>query len=244
MSKALFALPFLAIALIAAKPAPVVVPPSVVMVPPEIAADPANKLTLDLSTGGRVVIQLRPDIAPAHVERIKTLTQRGFYNGIIFHRVIRGFMAQTGDPTGTGQGGSDLPDLKAEFNAFPHLRGTVAMARANEEDSANSQFFIMFSPKFGLDHKYTAFGRVIEGMAAVDGVADGEPPAQATKIVKASLGAPFVAVAPAAPAVAAPTAEPSAPAPVAAAPAAPAAAAPESPAAPAQETPAPTPNGG
>ena len=113
-------------------------------------------------------------------------------------------MAQTGDPTGTGQGGSELPDLKAEFNAFPHLRGTVAMARATEEDSANSQFFIMFTPRFGLDHKYTAFGRVIEGMAAVDGVADGEPPAQATKIVRASLGAPFVAAAPVAPAVAAP----------------------------------------
>ena len=232
MSKALFALPFLALALIAAKPAPVVVPPSVVLVPPEVAADPANRLTLDLSTGGRVVIQLRPDLAPAHVERIKMLTQRGFYNGIIFHRVIRGFMAQTGDPTGTGQGGSELPDLKAEFNAFPHLRGTVAMARATEEDSANSQFFIMFAPKFGLDHKYTAFGRVIEGMAAVDGVADGEPPAQATMIVKASLGAPYVAAAPVAPALGAPT-----PAPAALPTEVPAAA-------PAQETPAPTPNGG
>lgn len=231
MSKALFVLPFLAFALIAAKPAPVAPPPSVVTVPAEVAADPANRLTLDLSTGGRVVIQLRPDIAPAHAERIKTLTQRGFYNGIIFHRVIRGFMAQTGDPTGTGQGGSDLPDLKAEFNAFPHLRGTVAMARANEEDSANSQFFIMFAPKFGLDHIYTAFGRVIEGMAAIDGVADGEPPAQPTKIVKASLGVPFVAAAPAAAAVVAPAP-------------APAALPSEAPAAPAQETPAPAPNGG
>ena len=231
MSKALFALPILALALIAAKPAPVVVPPSVMAVPPEVAADPANKLTLELSTGGRVVIQLRPDIAPAHIERIKTLTQRGFYNGVIFHRVIRGFMAQTGDPTGTGQGGSELPDLKAEFNAYPHLRGTVAMARASEENSANSQFFIMFGPRLGLDHKYTAFGRVIEGMAAVDGVADGEPPAQATKIVKASLGAPYVAAAPPVPVVTAPA---PAPAPSQS----------EVPAIEAEETSAPVPNGG
>jgi peptidylprolyl isomerase len=193
MTKALFALPFLAMALIAAKPAKVVVPPSVVPVPAEVAADLQNRWTLDLSNGGHVVIQLRPDIAPAHVERIKTLTQSGFYNGIIFHRVIPGFMAQTGDPTGTGEGGSKLPNLKAEFNAFPHLRGTVAMARATEDDSANSQFFIMFGPKFGLDHHYTAFGRVIEGMATVDAVAPGEPPQTPTKIVKASLGAPFVA---------------------------------------------------
>jgi cyclophilin family peptidyl-prolyl cis-trans isomerase len=188
MSKALFVLPFLAMALIAANPAPVV-PPSALPVPAEVAADPQNRLTLDLSTGGRVVIQLRPDIAPAHVERIRALAQRGFYNGIIFHRVIPGFMAQTGDPTGTGEGGSDLPDLKAEFNALPHLRGTVAMARANEEDSANSQFYIMFAPKFALDHKYTAFGRVIEGMAAIDAVSPGEPPAQPTKIIRASIGA-------------------------------------------------------
>ena len=205
MSKALFALPFLAMALIAAKPAILPVVPSVVAVPAEVAADPQNRWTLDLSNGGHVVIQLRPDIAPAHVERIKTLTQSGFYNGLIFHRVIPGFMAQTGDPTGTGQGGSKLPDLKAEFNAFPHLRGTVAMARATEDDSANSQFFIMFGPKFALDHHYTAFGRVIEGMAAVDAVAAGEPPTDPTKIVRASLGAPFTAT----PAAAqAPVAEP------------------------------------
>ena len=200
MSKALFVLPFLAIALIAANPAPVV-PPSAVPVPAEVAADPQNRLTLDLSTGGRVVIQLRPDIAPAHVERIRALAQRGFYNGIIFHRVIPGFMAQTGDPTGTGEGGSDLPDLKAEFNALPHLRGTVAMARASGEDSANSQFYIMFAPKFALDHKYTAFGRVIEGMAAIDAVSPGEPPAQPTKIIRASIGtASAAAPAPPAPA--------------------------------------------
>lgn len=214
MSKALFALPFLAFVVIAAKPAPVA-PPSVMAVPNEVAADPQNRLTLTLSTGGQVVIQLRPDIAPAHVERIRTLTQSGFYNGVIFHRVIPGFMAQTGDPTGTGEGGSKLPDLKAEFNALPHLRGTVAMARAEAQDSANSQFYIMFAPKFALDHKYTAVGRVIEGMAAVDAVAPGEPPAQPTRIVNASIGAPFAA-APAAPAVAAPAPEPVAPAPIAA----------------------------
>ena len=136
--------------------------------PAEVAADPQNRLTLELSTGGTVVIQLRPDLAPGHVERIRRWPSSGFYNGIIFHRVIPGFMAQTGDPKGTGEGGSKLPDLKAEFNALPHLRGTVSMARATAEDSANSQFFIMFAPRFALDHKYTAFGRVIEGMAAVD----------------------------------------------------------------------------
>ena len=233
MSKALFALPFLAFALVAAKPVAPVTPPSAIAVPAEVAADPQNLLTLDLSTGGHVVIQLRPDLAPAAVERIRTLTQQGFYNGVIFHRVIPGFMAQTGDPTGTGQGGSKLPDLKAEFNALPHLRGTVAMARATEVDSANSQFYIMFAPKFSLDHQYTAFGRVIEGMAAVDAVAVGEPPANPTKIVKASIGGPLVASGPTAPVVAAP-----APATVAPVPA------PE-PAAPAPETPAPSaPSGG
>ena len=193
MSKALFALPFMALALIAAKPAPFVPPLSVVAVPAEIAADPQNRLTLDLSTGGHVVIQLRPDLAPAHVERIRALARRGFYDGITFHRVIPGFMAQTGDPKGTGEGGSELPDLKAEFNAFPHLRGTVAMARASAEDSANSQFFVMLSPKFGLDHKYTVFGRVIEGMTAIDGIAPGEPPPQPTRIVRVSVGAPAAA---------------------------------------------------
>ena len=193
MSKALFALPFMALALIAAKPAPFVPPLSVVAVPAEIAADPQNRLTVDLSTGGHVVIQLRPDLAPAHVERIRALARRGFYDGITFHRVIPGFMAQTGDPKGTGEGGSELPDLKAEFNAFPHLRGTVAMARASAEDSANSQFFVMLSPKFGLDHKYTVFGRVIEGMTAIDGIAPGEPPPQPTRIVRVSVGAPAAA---------------------------------------------------
>jgi peptidylprolyl isomerase len=247
MSKALFALPFLAMALIAAKPVAPVPAPSVLTVPAEVAADPQNKLTLDLSTGGHVVIQLRPDIAPAHVERVRTLTQQGFYNGVVFHRVIPGFMAQTGDPTGTGEGGSKLPDLKAEFNALPHLRGTVSMARATSEDSANSQFYIMFAPKFSLDHQYTAFGRVIEGMAAVDAVAVGEPPANPTKIVRASMGAPLVVPAPSVPAVAAPApglvAPAPAPGPVTPAPALEAAApASETPAAaPAPETPAPAP---
>jgi peptidylprolyl isomerase len=157
---------------------------------PAAAASPAeNTLHLDLSTGGRVSIQLYPDVAPAHVERIKTLTRQGFYNGIVFHRVIDGFMAQTGDPTGTGTGGSPLPDLKAEFNPRPHLRGTVSMARAQGEDSANSQFFICFQPRFQLDKKYTVFGRVMSGMQYVDAIVRGEPPATPDKIVQASIAA-------------------------------------------------------
>ncbi len=155
--------------------------------PVAAAPDPQNILNLDLSTGGRVSILLNPAIAPNHVERIKTLTRRGFYNGIIFHRVIEGFMAQTGDPKGTGQGGSDLPDLKAEFTPTPHLRGTVSMARADSEDSANSQFFICFQPTFMLDNKYTPFGRVISGMQYVDAIARGEPPAVPDKIIQASI---------------------------------------------------------
>ncbi len=155
---------------------------------PAPAANPAeNILHLDLSTGGRVSILLFPDTAPAHVERIKTLTRQGFYNGIIFHRVIEGFMAQTGDPTGTGTGGSPLPDLKAEFSARPHLRGTVSMARAQSEDSANSQFFICFQPRFQLDNKYTVFGRVIAGMQYVDAIQRGEPPATPDRILQASI---------------------------------------------------------
>ena len=188
-SKALFALPFLAFSLIAAKPAPVTVPvmPSIAA-PEAVAADPANRLTLQLSNGGTVVIQMRPDIAPRHVERIQALVRSGFYNGITFHRVIPGFMAQGGDPKGTGQGGSDLPDLKAEFSAMPFLRGTVAPARSEQPDSANSQFFIMFSPNIGIEGNYTVWGRVIAGMDAVDRIAPGEPPPEPTKIVKATLG--------------------------------------------------------
>jgi cyclophilin family peptidyl-prolyl cis-trans isomerase len=153
------------------------------------AVDQENILHLDLSTGGRVTIMLYPNAAPAHVERIKTLARRGFYNGIVFHRVIDGFMAQTGDPTGTGKGSSDLPDLTAEFNATPHLRGTVSMARAGDPNSANSQFFICFQPRFTLDKNYTAFGRVISGMQYVDAIQRGEPPEQPDRIVQASIGA-------------------------------------------------------
>jgi peptidylprolyl isomerase len=173
--------------LIAANPAP---PASVLPInaPAEIAANPANKLILQLSNGGTVVILMRPDAAPNHVARIQTLVRQGFYDGTIFHRVIPGFMAQGGDPTGTGEGGSTLPDLKAEFNSLPHLRGTVAAARAEPVDSANSQFYIMFGPKTSLDNNYTVFGRVVAGMDVVDKIAPGEPPANPTKIVHASLG--------------------------------------------------------
>jgi cyclophilin family peptidyl-prolyl cis-trans isomerase len=150
-------------------------------------ADPDNILYLDLSTGGRVTIQLYPEIAPNHVERIKTLTRQGFYDGIIFHRVIEGFMAQTGDPTGTGTGGSDLPDVAAEFNKFPHLRGSLSMARAQDPNSANSQFFIVFYPRFSLDNSYTNFGRVLSGMEYVDAIPRGEPPSDPARILQASL---------------------------------------------------------
>jgi peptidylprolyl isomerase len=187
-TKALFALPFAAL-LIAAAPPPVAAPPMPsIAAPPEVAANPANRLTLALSNGGTVTIQLRPDLAPHHVERIQTLVRRGFYDGLTFHRVIPGFMAQGGDPKGTGDGGSELPDLKAEFTPLPFLRGTVAAARTDEPDTANSQFFIMFVPNGNLDGKYTIFGRVISGMDAVDRIAPGEPPPQPTKIVHASLG--------------------------------------------------------
>ncbi|MCL6740590.1 peptidylprolyl isomerase [Sphingomonas sp. RB56-2] len=162
-----------------------------VITPAEVAADPANRWTLELSNGGKVVIQLRPDVAPQHVYRIQLLTSHGFYNGLSFHRVISGFMAQGGDPKGTGEGGSTLPDVPAEFNDLPHLRGVASMARSEAPDSANSQFFIILSPTMKLDHKYSAFGRVIEGMAAVDNIAVGEPPAQPTKIVRATIGGPL-----------------------------------------------------
>jgi peptidylprolyl isomerase len=152
-----------------------------------------NMLVLDLSTGGRVTIQMFPAVAPAHVERIKTLTRQGFYNGVIFHRVIDGFMAQTGDPKGTGQGGSELPDLKAEFNNTPHLRGTVSMARTNEPDTANSQFFICFQPRFSLDKKYTVFGRVTSGMQFVDAIERGEPPVNPSTVIQASIASDNVA---------------------------------------------------
>ncbi len=234
MNKSLFALPFLAFTLIAAKPAPPVEPakPKLsITTPAEIAADPANKWTLELSNGGKVVIQLRPDIAPQHVYRIQQLTTAGFYNGLTFHRVIPGFMAQGGDPQGTGQGGSKLPDLQAEFNAMPHLRGVASMARAESPNSANSQFFIMLAPRMTLDNKYSAFGRVVEGMTTVDTIAVGEPPAQPTRIVRATIGGPLpappvVAAAPATtPEAAAPAVEPAVAAPAPAAEVAPAPAA-------------------
>ncbi|HEX4738415.1 MAG TPA: peptidylprolyl isomerase [Allosphingosinicella sp.] len=163
--------------------------------------DPENTLLLDLSNGGRVIVQLRPDVAPKHVERIKTLARRGFYNGLTFHRVIEGFMAQGGDPKGDGSGGSDLPNLPAEFSGLPHVRGAVSAARlgsppnADEaavkqaESSANSQFFIMLAPKLSLDGQYTVFGRVVGGMNYVDQIEKGEPPANPTRILQASIAA-------------------------------------------------------
>jgi len=158
---------------------------------PQIDYDPTSDLdtvwVLDLSNGERIKIRLMDEWAPSHVERIQELTRQGFYDGIIFHRVIEGFMAQGGDPTGTGQGGSQLPDLKEEFNPMPHVRGTVSMARAADDDSANSQFFIVFYPRFSLDKRYTNLGRVIENMAAVDAINRGEPPQQPTRILQASL---------------------------------------------------------
>jgi len=139
-----------------------------------MASDPENTLVVE-TTKGRLVIALRPDLAPGHVERIKTLARQGFYDGVPFHRVIEGFMAQTGDPTGTGSGGSDLPDLKAEFNAEPHVRGVCSMARTNAPNSANSQFFICFDDATFLDKQYTVWGKVVEGMDNVDKIKRGEP---------------------------------------------------------------------
>ncbi|KTE28180.1 MULTISPECIES: peptidylprolyl isomerase [unclassified Sphingopyxis] len=159
------------------------------MTPEQYMGNPEYMLDIDLSTGGRVVIQLYPNAAPNHVERVKQLARQGFYDGVKFHRVIDGFMAQTGDPTATGQGGSSLPDLKAEFNDVPHMRGTVSMARAESPDSANSQFFIMLQPRFSLDHRYTAFGRVVSGMQYVDAIQKGEPPAVMSRMVQVSVAA-------------------------------------------------------
>lgn len=155
----------------------------------DLSEDRENILFLDLSNGERIAIRLMADWAPDHVARVKTLTRQGFYDGIVFHRVIEGFMAQTGDPTGTGQGGSELADLSQEFNPMPHVRGSVSMARAQSEDSANSQFFIVFYPRFDLDKRYTNFGRVISNMAAVDNIQRGEPPANPTRILQASIAA-------------------------------------------------------
>jgi peptidyl-prolyl cis-trans isomerase B (cyclophilin B) len=147
-----------------------------------MATDPENTLVLE-TTKGRVVIALRPDLAPKHVERIKTLARQGFYDNVAFHRVIEGFMAQTGCPEGTGTGGSDLPDLMAEFNPEAHVRGTVSMARANQPNSANSQFFICFKDARFLDKQYTVWGKVVEGMENVDRIKRGEPVRDPDRIV-------------------------------------------------------------
>ena len=147
-------------------------------------------LTLTLDTGsatGDVKIKLRPDLAPGHVARIKELTNEGFYDGIVFHRVIPGFMAQGGCPKGTGTGGSDKPDLQAEFNAEKHVRGAVSMARTSYPHSANSQFFIVFDDASFLDKQYTVWGQVVDGMDLVDALPKGEPPAKPGKIVKATV---------------------------------------------------------
>ncbi len=150
--------------------------------------DPENTIIMD-TTKGQVVIQLRPDLAPKHVERIKTLAREGFYDGIVFHRVIDGFMAQVGCPHGTGTGGSEHPNLKAEFNAEPHVRGICSMARAQNPDSANSQFFIVFDDASFLDRQYTVWGQVIEGMDNVDKIKRGEPVQNPDKITSMKVAA-------------------------------------------------------
>jgi peptidylprolyl isomerase len=148
--------------------------------------DPENTLIMELESGP-VTIKLRPDLAPGHVARIKELAREGFYDGVVFHRVIPGFMAQGGDPTGTGTSGSHLPDLKAEFSRAPHVRGTASMARKPDPDSANSQFFICFDDAGFLDGQYTVWGEVESGMEHVDALPAGEPPREPGKIVKAKV---------------------------------------------------------
>jgi peptidylprolyl isomerase len=150
--------------------------------------DLENTLYLDLEEG-RVVIELRPDLAPKHVARIKELAREGFYDGIVFHRVIPGFMAQTGDPTGTGRGGSEKPDLPAEFSNEPFVRGTLGMARTSDPNSANSQFFINYAETPHLNGQYTVWGQVVEGMDYVDQIAAGEPPTDPDQIVKMQVAA-------------------------------------------------------
>ena len=152
------------------------------------ADDPQNTLYLDLKDG-RVTIKLMPDIAPNHVARIKELVKSGFYDGLTFHRVIDGFMAQTGDPTGTGSGGSDKPDLKAEFNDYNFGRGAIGAARTNDPDTANSQWFICFDDCSFLNKQYTVWGQVTGGMEFVDKIKRGEPPTDPDKIIKLQLAA-------------------------------------------------------
>jgi peptidylprolyl isomerase len=152
------------------------------------AADPENTLIMELKDGP-VIIELRPDLAPNHVERIKELTREGFYDGVVFHRVIEGFMAQTGDPTGTGRGGSDKPDLRAEFSDANYGRGTIGMARTQNPNSANSQFFICFNDCSFLNGQYTVWGEVTDGMEHVDAIARGEPPRNPDQIVSMKVQA-------------------------------------------------------
>ncbi len=220
-------------------------------------SDKENLLYLDLSTGGRVTILLRPDVAPLMVDRIKTLTRKHFYDGLLFHRVIEGFMAQTGDPKGNGTGGSDMPNVKAEFNYLPHVRGAVSAARpgardgappeevAVAENGANSQFFIVFEPTLKLDNKYTVFGRVIDGMQYVDAIERGEPPITPSRILHAWIAAdnpPAYVAAPVAPIAPPADLGPEVVLP-GAAPAKPTASAPKPATAPAKPTPKPTPPG-
>ena len=150
--------------------------------------DPENTIIME-TTKGKVVIELLPDLAPGHVARIKELARANFYDGIVFHRVIEGFMAQTGDPTGTGMGGSDKPDLKAEFSNMNHSRGTCSMARAQNPNSANSQFFICFEDAAFLNRQYTVWGQVIEGMENVDKIKRGEPVRDPDSIVTMRVAA-------------------------------------------------------
>ena len=153
-----------------------------------MATDPENTLILELENGP-VTIELLPDLAPQHVARIKELAREGFYDGVVFHRVIPGFMAQGGDPTGTGGGGSKKPNLPAEFSKEPHVRGVCSMARTNNPNSANSQFFVCFDDARFLDGQYTVWGRVVSGMEHVDALPKGEPPRKPGKIVSAQVGA-------------------------------------------------------
>ncbi|MGQ2902752.1 MAG: peptidylprolyl isomerase [Neoaquamicrobium sediminum] len=150
--------------------------------------DPENTIVME-TTKGKVVIELLPDLAPNHVARIKELARENFYDGIVFHRVIDGFMAQTGDPTGTGMGGSDKPDLKAEFSNMSHVRGTCSMARSQNPNSANSQFFICFDDAPWLNKQYSVWGQVIEGMDAIDQIKKGEPVREPDSIVTMRVAA-------------------------------------------------------
>ena len=181
----------------------------IIMTAAASGAQAADTLQMDVSTGGTVTIELKPDLAPKHVAQIKTLTEKGFYNGVVFHRVIDGFMAQTGDPTGTGTGGSDMPDIPAEFSDYNYIRGTVGMARTADPDSANSQFFICFTDTgcSFLKGQYTVVGQVTSGMEYIDKVAKGEPPAKPDKIVKMTVANDAPPATAAAPAAAAPEAE-------------------------------------